>query len=108
MHHPTAQNLSQMTLGEGNDEIQTLKTNSAHQPFAKCVGLWRANRRSENGETHGRQRAIHTLRINAVAIVDHVPMRLITRNDHAELLPGPFRRWMFRRIPVRNASSRDV
>src|SRR5215468_845598 len=34
-------------------------------------------------------------------------MRLITRNDHAELLRRSFGGWMFRRVPVHDASGSD-
>src|SRR5205823_14743000 len=60
-----------------------------HQSFAEGVRLRRPNRRSERRQTHRRQRSIHALRINAVAIVDQEAMRLVSRNKYSELLRRP-------------------
>src|SRR5262249_3065104 len=94
-------------FGERNEEVQTLAPNGAHKAFAKCVCLRGLNRRPEDRQAHRRQRPIHSFRVNAVAIVNHIPMRLITRNDHAELLRRPFGGWMCRRVPMQDASGSD-
>src|SRR5262245_50285977 len=71
MRHPSAHDLAQMRFGERNEEVQTLAANGTHEALAKGVRLRRLNRRSEDRQTHRPQRAIHPLRVNAVAIVDH-------------------------------------
>src|SRR5262245_32188222 len=84
MYDPLGQDVAQMRFGERNEKVQTLAPNGADQPFAKCVCLRRVNRGAEDRQTHRGQHPIHSFRVNAVMVVNHVPMRLITRNDHAE------------------------
>jgi len=100
MRDPQSKDPSEMPLIERNHEIQAFAADRSHQSFAKCVRLRCVNRRSEHRQTHRRQAPSDALRINAVAIVDHVAMRLVPRHGHSELLPGPVSGRMRRHVPV--------
>lgn len=85
----------------------TQKIRPEHADLAG-IRLRCSNRRSEDRQAYGRQRAIYAFRVNAVAIVDHIAMCLVPRHDHPELLRGPCRRRMFRGIPVHDASGAQI
>lgn len=91
VNDPPLKDPSKMPLIERNHEIQAFAPHRPHQAFAKRVRLRCAYRRSENRQTHRRQRSIDAIRIDAVAIGNHVSMRLIPRHDHSELLRRPVR-----------------
>src|SRR4029450_13185978 len=100
MRHSSSQNRAQMSLIHRNEKIQTFAADCPHKAFAKRVRLGRSDRSSENRQTHRREGPIDALCIHAVAIVDDVPMRLVSRNDHAELLRRPVGRRMRRDVPM--------
>jgi hypothetical protein len=68
MGDSSGQDVAQMQLGQRNEEVQALAANGGHQAFAERIRLRSPNWSSEDRQTHPRQRAIYTLRVNAVAI----------------------------------------
>src|SRR2546425_7561117 len=66
-------------LVQRNHEIQTLTPDRVDQSLAERVRLRRPHRRLEDRQPHRRNRAIDTLGVNAVVVVDDKSMRLIAR-----------------------------
>src|SRR5262245_14039510 len=105
MRTPVPQNCAKVALVHGNHKVQALSADGANHAFAEGIGLWRANGRSEDHQTHRLKRSVDTFRVDRVAIVDYKSVRLIAWHDHAKLLRGPLRRRMLRGVPVHDATS---
>src|SRR5262245_26464699 len=70
IRHPLGEHVSQMPLAQRNHKVETLAANRANQAFAERVRLGRPHGRLDNGEAHRLQRAIDTLGVDAVVVVD--------------------------------------
>ena len=86
MANPLFQHYSQMTLTEGNQEVQTLAPDRSHQPFAVGVGLRRPNRRPQYPETKSFQFPIQAGRKDRIAVMNEELALTITRQGFTKLL----------------------
>src|SRR3954467_5230021 len=107
MSYPLGKHASHVLLAQRNHKIETLASDRADQPLTEGVSLWRPHRRLEDHESHRRNRAINTLRVNAIVIIHDGSMSSIAWYDHAELLRRPFSRRMVGHIPMADPSRAD-
>jgi hypothetical protein len=97
-----------MPFTERNHEVQAFPTKTAAEPLAYRVCLGRPHRRSQNSYSEVHHSLIQRLRENAVPVVDHKSIRMVARQDLAELLECPFRPWIGRHVLVWDRSAREA
>src|SRR5215469_14663151 len=102
MRGPLANNPSEMTFVEGNQEIETFATKAPAQSLAHRVRLRRSHRRPQNSYTKVRQTLIDFRSEDAIAIVNEEAIGMIARQRFSELLQRPLRRGMGRDVVVDN------
>src|SRR6516165_9278529 len=100
MNQPLLENSSQVSLIHRNQEIQTLASDAAHEPFAECIRLRRSEWSFENAQVHRLQSQIELRRVDAVAVVDEESVRFLSSDDLAKLLKYPACRRMSRDVDV--------
>ena len=84
--------------------VQALPSSCADQPFAVGVRLGRSEGRFQNVHTHRPHGHIKLPGVDLVPVVKDKPIRLLTTDDFAELLQGPFRCGMLRDVEVGDPS----
>ena len=89
MSHPFFENSPQVPIIQWNQEIQALTPNAPYLAFAECIGLRRSEWRFENAQAHCLHGRIERGRVDAVAIVDEKPIRLLSSDDLLSLKGRP-------------------
>lgn len=92
-----------MPLVEGDEVVEALPADAAHQSFAEGVRLGRTDGRLQGAYTEISQRAVHGGGEDAVPIVDQKAIGMVEREKFAELLGGPFGGMVVRDIEVQNS-----
>src|SRR5215467_9984689 len=105
---PLSNNHLQMAFVEGNQEVETLPTQTAAQSLAHRVRLRGPHWRTENPYTQIGKTLVNILREDAVAVVDEEAVRMIARQGLPELLQRPFRRGMGSDVLVENLAGSDL
>jgi hypothetical protein len=96
-----------MPFMQQDQPIQALTTDRADQPLAERARLRATHRRFQYSQPHCLNRAVDRRSIDAVAVVNEKSLRLITRDDRAELLHSPFGRGVRRHIPMHDPTRAD-
>lgn len=94
MDQPILRHLSEMTLTQRNQEIQTVPPEATDQSFAMGIRLGRSEGRLKDSHSQGSYRKIQLLRVNTVPIVNQKAVALVVVNRLAKLLQGPSGRGM--------------
>jgi hypothetical protein len=101
-----AKDLLEVIVVQWDQIVQTLSSESAHQPLAKGVGLGSPDRGSKNSDAEVSQVLVQLFGKDRIPIMDHEPVGMIESQNLSELLDGPFRTGMPGDIQVQDLSRR--
>ena len=97
----------QMSLTQGNHEIQTFSTRSAHEAFAYRIRLGRPYRGSQNPDAHICHELVEFCGENAVPVVDYKAVWMVIRKCLSKLLGRPLSRRMCSDVVVKDLLPTD-
>jgi len=89
-------------LVQRDEEIKTFPSNRAHEPFTKRIRLRRPIRSPQDDDAQRLQGAIKFRRVDAVPVVEHEPVGLLTRDGLSKLLDRPSCGRMIGHVEVSN------
>ena len=98
----------QMALVERDQKVQTLAAKTSTEPFAYGVRQRRPHRCSEDLYSEVRQALVQCLRVDAIPVMDHEPIRMLARKRLPELPQGPLYRGMGGYVVMQNPSCSQV
>jgi hypothetical protein len=93
------------SAGSANPDIRDACCRSTARKMRSLEGSVQAFQHDQTHRIHG---AVHSRRVDAVAIVNRKSLPLIARHKRAELLYGPCCRRVLGRIPVHDPARADV
>ena len=89
MKNPLPKNASEVSRRERDQKIQAFSAGSPHQSFAETIGLRTSHRRTEHSHAHAFQSPVQFLRVDPIAVMNQVPIGVISGQLLAELLQRP-------------------
>lgn len=108
MQDEVGDDLSQMAFVNRDQEVEASAADRANQSFAEPVGFGRSNRGLQDAHAETLHLGIEARRKDRVAVVNQKRVRLIERQELAELLDGPLGCGMTRNVGVQNPPRADL
>ena len=104
VRHPFVQDAVEMPVVERDDEIQTLASKGANDPFTNRIRHGRPYWRFEHAQPQIPYTLVNVFGEYRVPVTDQETIGVIDRDRFSELLHGPLSRGMGRHIDVKEAA----